>query len=222
MASVTVIRRGGKITSDTTVVQMHAVPSEQHTLANTITDHPVEEGFNASDHSRPNPDLVTMDCRISNTPLSSQQATEAVKAGAFTVQTTVAAAQAAGAVGATDGYAQGEWAKLKRLRDVGAIVTVSTTMGDYDSMAIESISLPRTAKNYDGVAFSISFKKIRVVQNKLTRGVVSTDKRVGKKKSTGNKTPKDGAADVDPLRPVVKGLKGANNAILRGFGGAGG
>jgi len=219
---VTVIQRGGVITADTTTITMHAVVSEQHTLTNTITDHPVETGFNASDHSRPNPDLVTMDCRISNTPLSSGQATEAVKAGAFTIQTTTAAAQAAGAIGATDGYAQGEWAKLRSLRDTGAIVTVATTMGDYDSMAIESLSLPRSAKNYDAIAFSISFKRIRVVQNKLTRGVVSTDKRVGKKKSTGNKTTKDAGKDIDPLRPVAKVVKDAGNQILKGFGGSAG
>jgi len=219
---VTVIQRGGVITADTTMITMHAVVSEQHTLTNTITDHPVETGFNASDHSRPNPDLVTMDCRISNTPLSSGQATEAVKAGAFTIQTTTAAAQAAGAIGAVDGYAQGEWAKLRRLRDIGAIVTVATTMGSYDSMAIESISLPRSARNYDAIAFSISFKRIRVVQNKLTRGVVSTDKRVGKKKSTGNKTAKDAGQDIDPLRKVANGIKDASNKVLSGFGGAAG
>jgi hypothetical protein len=217
-STVTVIRRGGVITADTTTITMHAVVTEQHQLTNTITDHPVETGFNASDHSRPNPDLLTLDCRISNTPLSNTQATEAVKAGAFTIQTTTAAAQAAGAIGAVDGYAQGEWAKLRRLRDTSAIVTVSTTMGDYDSMAIESISLPRAAKNYDAIAFSISFKHIRVVQNKLTRGVVSSDKRVGKKKSTGTKTAKDANKDVDPMRTLADTAAQSDNPTVSGIG----
>lgn len=221
MPTVTVVRRGGVISSDTTTVTMHAVVNEQHTLTNTVTDHPVETGFNVSDHSRPEPDILALDCRISNTPLSSTQATESIRAGGFTVQTTTAAAQAAGAIGATDGYAQGEWQKLRRMRDTGAIVTVSTTIGDYDSMAIQSLSLPRNARNYDAIAFSITFKKIRVVQNKLTRDVTSTDKRVGKKKSAGAKTPNN-SPDVDPLRKVADTVKDAGSKLLKGFGNAAG
>jgi hypothetical protein len=221
MATLSVIARPGIISTDTTNITMHAVPQETHSLANEITDHPVEEGFNASDHSRPQTDRVTFEARISNTPLSTSQATEAVKSQGFTFQTTTAAADAAGAIGAVDGYAQGQWEKLKTLRENGTIVKVSTTLGDYSSMAIENISATRTAKNYDGLAFTISFKLIRVVQNKLTRDVQSTDTRVGKKKSAGNKTPKPAAdQDLDPLRPTLAGLKAVGNAVLRGTGNA--
>lgn len=221
MATLSVIARPGVISTDTVNITMHAVPQETHQLANEITDHPVEEGFNASDHSRPQPDRVTFDARISNTPLSTSQATEAVKSQGFTFQTTTAAADAAGAIGAVDGYAQGQWEKLKTLRESGAIVKVSTTLGDYNSMAIESISVTRTAKNYDGLAFTISFKLIRVVQNKLTRDVKSNDTRVGKKKSAGNKTPKPAEEkDIDPLRKAANALKDAGNAVIKGVGGA--
>lgn len=218
MARVTVIARPGRISTDSVVITMHAVVSENHTLTNTITDHPVEEGFNVSDHSRPEPEVIQMDCRISNTPLSSTSATEAVKAGEFTVQTTTAAADAAGAIGDTDGYAFQQWRKLRDIRDAGTLVKVSTTLGDYDSMGIQSITAPRTAKNYDAVSFSITFKKVRVVQNKLTRTTVAKDPRVQKKKAAGTKTPAV-VDDTDPLRAVVGGLKKAGNAVLKGFGG---
>lgn len=205
MARVTVIARPGKITTDNVQIVMHAVVAETHTLANTITDHPVEEGFNPSDHCRPEPEIVQMDCRISNTSLSSTSATEAVKAGEFTIQTTTAAAAAAGAIGDTDGYAYQQWLKLKDLRNKGTLVRVATTLGDYDSMAIQSITAPRNAKNYDAVAFSITFKKVRVVQNKLTRTVVAAP-QVQKKKSAGTKTPK-AVDDTDPLRTEVNFVK---------------
>lgn len=222
MATLSVIARPGVISTDTVSITMHAVPQETHQLANEITDNPVEEGFSASDHSRPMPDRVTFEARISNTPLSTSQATEAVKSQGFTFQTTTAAADAAGAIGAVDGYAQGQWEKLKTLRENGTIVKVSTTLGDYSSMAIESISATRTAKNYDGLAFTISFKLIRVVQNKLTRDVQSTDTRVGKKKSAGNKTPKPtDDKDIDPLRKTIGAVTGAfNNPVLGGVQGA--
>lgn len=218
MASVTVVARPGKIASDSAVVVMQAVTQEQHQLMNTITDHPVERGFNVSDHCRPEPDRVTMECRISNTPISNSSATESVRAGQFVVQTGTASADAAGSIGATDGFAMGEWAKLRQMRDQGAIVRVSTTVGDYDSMAIESISLPRTAKNYDAIAFSIAFKKIRVVQNKLTRDVKSGP-REQKKKSAGNKTPKAVEAPRNSFAfDQSTNMSQSSNGTIAGFG----
>lgn len=218
MPSVTVVARPGKVVTDNVVITFHAVMDETHNLSNTITDHPVEEGFNISDHSRPNPDQVTFNAVISNTPLSEGQVTQAVRSGGFTFQTT--ADQAAGAIGATDGFAQGEWLKLRALRDNGTLVKVVSTLGDYDSMAIETISIPRNAKKYDAVYFTIGFKKVRVVQNKLTRNIKSTDKRVGKKKHAGAKTTSDATQkDVDPLRKVKDGVKDAGNKVLSGFGG---
>jgi hypothetical protein len=41
---------------------------ETHTGSNTVTDHPVELGSNIADHSRPDPDQLSMEARISNTP----------------------------------------------------------------------------------------------------------------------------------------------------------
>lgn len=41
---------------------------ETHTHTSTVTDHPVETGSNVADHIRPDPDALTMDAHISNTP----------------------------------------------------------------------------------------------------------------------------------------------------------
>lgn len=41
---------------------------ETHTHTSTVTDHPVETGSNVADHIRPDPDSLTMDAHISNTP----------------------------------------------------------------------------------------------------------------------------------------------------------
>ncbi len=41
---------------------------EVHTGSNTVTDHPVELGSNIADHSRPDPDQLQLDARISNAP----------------------------------------------------------------------------------------------------------------------------------------------------------
>lgn len=41
---------------------------ETHTSASTVTDHPVERGSNVADHIRPDPDELSIDGVISNTP----------------------------------------------------------------------------------------------------------------------------------------------------------
>lgn len=41
----------------------------QHTSTNQVTDHPVETGANISDHVRPEPNVLTIEGVISNTPI---------------------------------------------------------------------------------------------------------------------------------------------------------
>lgn len=218
MPEVSVIARPGKVQTDDVVVTMHAVKQENHELRNTVTDHPVEEGYNISDHSRPEPETVSMECTISNTPVSSKQQTQAVRSGEYTFNTT---SEEAGAIGDTKGFAFGEWDKLKKLRDKGTLVTIVTTLGDYKSMAITSITAPRTSKNYDAVQFTIAFKKVRVVKNKLTKGVKSSDPRAQPKKSTGAQTKKGGEDSELPSSAAATGadsMSQSKNASIKGVG----
>lgn len=216
MANTTVIARPGQVKTDALVITFDAVVDENHSFTNQITDHPVEEGFNASDHNRPDPDKVSFHIFLSNTPLSISQTTQAVRSGSFTFETTQA--QAAGQIGAVDGYARSQWDKLKKIRDDGTLVQVVSTLGNYDSMAIESITVPRNAKTYDGLECTVGFKKIRVVSSALTR-TVTRSPQASKKKAAGNTTAKQAEQkDVDPLRKVVDGVKSANKT-LAGLGG---
>lgn len=47
---------------------LDATINETHTGTSTVTDHPVEKGSNVADHIRPDPDQLTMEAEISNTP----------------------------------------------------------------------------------------------------------------------------------------------------------
>lgn len=211
MATVAVIPRPGKISSDDTSIVMDAVRTETHDLANTITDHPVEEGDNVSDHSRPEPDRVTMTCILTNTPLSTSDQTQKIRRGEYTISSV---GQERGAIGDTEGVAMASWKKLKDLRTKGTLVTVATTLGDYTTMGIVSISVPRAAKNYDGLEFTIVFKKVRIVKNKLTQSVKSTDPASQRKKKAGAQATKE--AEVKPNSLAYSGadnLAGVNNGV---------
>lgn len=209
MAQVNVIARPGKVQTSDIVITMHAVARETHEFANTVTDHPVEEGYNITDHSRPEPERVTMECIISNTPVSRSQQAQAVRAGQYTLNTT---SEEAGAIGDTNGYALGQWRELKKLRDAGAIVKVVTTIEDYTSMAITNISVPREAKNYDAIQFTIQFKKIRIVKNKLTKNTQARDPRAQGKKKTGAQT-KKGEQDETITTPLLKTAEAAGSSL---------
>lgn len=50
-------------------ITLDASLHEQHTGTATITDHPVETGSNVTDHIRPDPDMLTIEGIVSNTPL---------------------------------------------------------------------------------------------------------------------------------------------------------
>lgn len=55
-------------TGQTYTLTLDATVHEVHTSTSTVTDHPVERGANVADHIRPDPDQLTMEAWISNTP----------------------------------------------------------------------------------------------------------------------------------------------------------
>lgn len=53
----------------TKILWFDVVTEENHHLKAEITEHPVEEGINVTDNVRPEPDVVTLTCFISNAPI---------------------------------------------------------------------------------------------------------------------------------------------------------
>lgn len=205
MAATTIITRPTPAQIDTIVID--AAVTETHTLSNTVTDHPVEEGSNVSDHSRPEPDKIQLDCVVSDTPLQTTSSGSTVSVESHGFRFSATAKQ-------DTTRSKNAYDKLVQLREQGSLVTVVTSLRSYDSMAIESIQIPRDAKNAGALRFTVSLKKVRVVKNKLTRTTVASDKRVGAKVKTGNQTTKAATEqDIDPARQVVDGIKGAAQKI---------
>jgi len=187
------------------VIPVDVLTDETHTLTNTVTDHPVEVGSNISDHSRPEPQKPVLKCIVSNTPLP----------GAKTRGTVVS-----DVVGAS--RSQAVWNRLEQLHNTPALVTAYTSLKVYDSMAIESVSVPRNARNANGLEFTVSLKRIRLVKNKQTTVVVASDTRAQPPKKTGTQQAQQ--PDQEPKSLAVqlaeKGatLQDSSNPILKGIG----
>lgn len=173
MAETTVISRPAPGQIDDFVLD--AVITETHVGKNTITKHPVEEGSDFSDHSRPEPDTFTMECVVSSTPISG--ATESIQLLKGVKASSVAKVDEKRVKDALD--------KLDDIRAKGRLITVVTSLRTYDSVGIESATITRDAKTQAALKFSAAFQRVRVVKNKLTSQTVSKDKRAKQKTKTG-------------------------------------
>lgn len=185
---------------DTIVVD--AIKRETHPLKNTITDHPVEEGSPFSDHSRPEADTVTLDCFVSNTPLSAEQRQRietALGPYGFSTPSASDAATLTGKPQAGITYADLVFAQLLELHRVPRLIVVQTSLRTYVDMGIESSTFTRDSKTANGLEFTITLKAVTIVKNKLTRIVVAKDRRAQPKKKAGAVIPKEPDKEPESL-----------------------
>lgn len=140
-----------------------ATVSESHDISNDITDHPVEDGGNVSDHIRGKPFYLTIEAAVSDKPIDPG-----------TIE---------------PGRALAVYERLKALAK-GQVFTVATGVGDYDSMAIESLSLPRSSTTGKALRLMLKLKQIRIVRTKVVQLRATSVPRAKGKVKTGKQVPK--------------------------------
>ena len=160
-------------------ITFDATTSEQHSLTSTITDHPVEQGFNVSDHSRPEPRKVTLECWQSNTPL----------------------------VGEVDGLRDYQlWQRFIDLWRNPRLVEIVTIRDSYTSMAVESVTSPVDVKSANALKFSVSLKEIRVISNKFTQVKIAKAPKAQTKKKVGKVPVRDKPIDTTTQQKLAEAL----------------
>lgn len=158
------------------LVTVDVESNEAITYASDITQHPVEEGYDATDNSRPRPPAIQAECFVTNTPLS---AADTVRIGGPND----------GKVHEVPDYADRVLAQLIDIQNTGTLVTVITTRGSFPSMMITNVTVNTDTKTFNGLKFSIAFSYFRVVKNKLTRNVITKDHRPPAKVNKGAVVP---------------------------------
>lgn len=118
-------------------VELDASLQENHVLENEITEFPVEEGTDITDHIRKKPERVTITGIITNHP------------NTF-----------GGALGNPDRAGEA-YEKFLEMVNKAQVVTVVTTLRQYANMAIESISIPRSAQKGQHIEVTISLREIK-------------------------------------------------------------
>lgn len=171
--------------------------SETHKFSSEVTDYPVENGGSFSDNIRPKPMQLTIEGVITNTPLQSNAATQAQIPGGVLSQPAPEAAELVGIIGSFITENVGPIIKHLRsdqayqyLRNIWLArngVTVRTSLGVFENMALVDLDIPRTPETGDAIRFTASFQQIEVVNNeRLNLPGLSDKDRHGPKTGTPN------------------------------------
>lgn len=133
MAVSFLTKRKSKIGS----LSIEATLSEAHNMKATVTKFPVEGGIIVSDHIVNDPEQITLECFISNTPIEESGS----------------------------GSAQNAFDELNKMWEAKELVDVVTQYKVYTDMAITDISVPRNNRTGQAIVFTCDLMKIRKVQS---------------------------------------------------------
>lgn len=149
--------------------------NETHKSTAKVTDHPIEEGANISDHVVVGPDLLTLVAWVSNTPIANE------------AELAVLSPQ----------RAEEAYETLRLMKNAGTTCKVLTTLRAYTSMVITSISVPRNAPLGDAINVTVELQEIRTATSETIAAAAPRDARGSKSVDEGKKTTTDASAVVD-------------------------
>lgn len=146
---------------------LDVVLNESHKMASDVTEHPVEGGGTMSDNIRPKPLQISVDGIVTNHPLPSNLVNQQQVAKPLISQPDAISG------GTTPGVVKflrsdQAYEYLRRLWTDSATVTVRTSLGVFENMAIEDISTTRDSNTGDALHFTASFKQITILTNERT------------------------------------------------------
>lgn len=129
-------------------LEFDASIQEDHEAESVVTDFPVEEGADISDHIRPVPERITINGIVSNTPLTLLAVLGSLPGSVDRVDTA--------------------YNVLRKLRDERKLVSVITSLRKYESMAITSFGVSRNASNGDNMNATVSLREVFTAQTQQT------------------------------------------------------
>ena len=157
----------GAVASGLDIVTFDATLQETQTFTSEVTEHPVEQGADITDHVRPKPIELRIQGIITETPLDDSLIMAAAKAvpglgllasSAFTLNSMLS----------NSGVVRGAFNSLRAIRDSGQPITVSTKYRSYSSMVITELAFTRDQHTGDAMAISLSLREVLTVSSAVT------------------------------------------------------
>ncbi len=207
------LRPPDRVVLDTITVD--ATLSEEHSTEVDVTEHPIEDGANVTDHIRPQLKLLKIDGIISNTSLGlTGPLADALGIASLATGVTLPTGAIGGVVdliktGGLLNRAQAAFQQLQELADRGQPIIIHTPLRDYASMAIKSLNIVRDPALGDGIRFLAVCREIRTVSSKTVTSLLPASAQPAK--DLGSQSPAGASAKVSG--PAVSGLKTITNTI---------
>lgn len=189
--------------------------SENHEYSNDVSDYPVEQGANITDHIKNKPEILRIEGITSNTPI--RFITENFSAflrddGSNRMQL------AYNTLLSYAGYTPSKQPNVEPIKTIDpSILTIVTGLKVYTNMVITSLTFPRTITTGESISYNIEFKKIHFVEAEFTKVNKSSNLK-GKAPNTTNQaaktadTGKTASKEVESESLLYQGLKG-----IKGF-----
>lgn len=139
--------------------------SEVHTMNSDITEHPMEEGADVTDHVRPKPVELRMEGLITETPIDDSLLAAAIRAAPVL-------GIAAGAVTAVSSLLKGTslsktaFDKLRGFRDNVTLLSIFTPYRSYSKMVLETLVINRD--HDEALKFTATFRELTFVSSGIT------------------------------------------------------
>lgn len=171
------------------LVQLDASVSETHTKTNELTDFPVDEGANITDHIRRVPEEIQITGMVSKTPLL-------LLAGLRS------SSPIDGELDNPDDRVERAYSELQRIMNASELITVVTTLKTYENMAVTSIAATRDAQNGQTLNAVITCREVFVAATE-TRDRPDPE------------TPSDGAEIDRGRQPTTPASQGVSDSLLR-------
>ncbi len=150
---------------------------ENHQGDTVVTDHPVEGGADITDHIRRAPEMLTMSAAVTNTPVVFAGVRSPVRRGGSATQ-----------------RAEDAYEFIKRHKNQGTLMGISTTLRSYSNMVITSLAVTRNSTNSDSVFMDLVLREIVIaVTDQVTAPKAPSPKTPQRRRKT-NKGKKQKAA----------------------------
>lgn len=141
------------------LVQFDASLTETHTKRNTIPSHPVESGTNISDHIRQEPDEITLQGVVTDHPI-------------VYLASETAPSPLDGDLTAANDRADLAYAEMQRVMADGELVSIVTTLREYENMGITEMTVQRDSANGNVFNATIAAREVRIVTTEVTEAPV--------------------------------------------------
>jgi len=170
-------------------IEVDVAITESHETDCDVTENPVEDGANITDHVQVKPAKLTIEGLVSDTPIKFLQGLRSLF---------------------DDNRSRKTYEELLAIQQAREPISVITGLKQYENMILKTLTIPRSVDTGRALRFSALFQEVRIVESRTI--AISSDPQFQNKSSLGKASPQTPAqkvqTDSGSLLSRLTGLRG--------------